>query len=138
MPAPSLQLVDDVWNQMLYHVLAMLPEEACGLIGGSAGRGQVVLPVTNAAQSSVRYRMDPAGQVKALLAIEAQGLELVAIFHSHPAGPAGPSATDVAEYAYPEAVCLIWSPDPEWTCRGYDLADGSARAIRLVLPEGRD
>jgi len=44
-----------------------------------------------------------------MLAMEAEGLELIAIYHSHPDGPARPSATDVANAYYPDTVQLIIS-----------------------------
>ena len=52
--------------------------------------------------------MEPAEQVRAFAEMENKGLELVGIFHSHPAGPGtaeaarvGLSPTDIAEAAYP-------------------------------------
>lgn len=136
MAASKLWIPDDLWARMLSHVMASLPDEACGLVGGVAGRAQTVIEVENADHSPLRYRMDPAGQVNGLLAIEGQGLELVAIYHSHPRGPGDLSSTDLAEYAYPEAACLIWSPGPDWMCRGYDLSDGKVRPVSLVRPDG--
>lgn len=119
---------------MLDHVLAALPEEACGLLGGRNGRVLRVLPVANAARSSVRFVMEPQGQVRAMMALEAEGMEMVGIFHSHPEGPPGPSATDLAEAAYPEAAHLIWSPAPQgWSCRAFRIEADGARPIALAL-----
>ena len=68
------------------------------------------LPVENMLHSPVRFQMEPSAQFKALLNIEEAGQELLAIFHSHPTGPARPSETDVAEFYYPGALVLIASP----------------------------
>jgi len=38
-----------------------------------------------------------------------RGEELFAIFHSHPAAPAEPSALDMAQAGYPDALYLIVS-----------------------------
>ncbi len=101
------------------HVQASAPLEACGLLAGRAGVVSAVIPVANQALSAVRFQMEPAEQLQALQWIDAQGLELVGIFHSHPAGPDRPSATDIAEAAYP-VVNLIWSrAGAEWYVRGY-------------------
>jgi proteasome lid subunit RPN8/RPN11 len=113
---------------MLAHVMACLPEEACGLVGspqsdGPAGPSPVngaqtieaviVLPVENELHSQVRFRMAPAEQLKAFYRLEEQKLELAAIYHSHPQGPVHPSATDLAEFAYPGVWMVILSPlDP--------------------------
>lgn len=117
--AAELILFPEARQKMLRHCLACLPEEACGMLGGafSAGPGgpavaQAVLPVTNALHSPVRFRMDPREQWKAFNCLDAQELDLVAIFHSHPTGPEHPSPTDLAEFAYPGVFSLILSPCP--------------------------
>ena len=53
--------------------------------------------------------MEPTQQIKSMLNIEAKGLTLLAIFHSHPHGPQTPSETDIAKAYYPEVVHLIIS-----------------------------
>jgi proteasome lid subunit RPN8/RPN11 len=53
--------------------------------------------------------MNPHQQIEALLALEAAGWQLLAIYHSHPQGPELPSATDIALAFYPEAVNIIVS-----------------------------
>jgi proteasome lid subunit RPN8/RPN11 len=118
------------YQQMLEHLLGCLPAEGCGLVGGLPGelRSQLVLAVPNALNSPLRFRMAPAEQLKAFYALEARGLELLAVFHSHPAGPNHPSATDLAEFAYPGVLYLIWSPAAEgWQCLAYRIA-GTAYA----------
>lgn len=111
------------WQTMLDHVLACMPEEACGLAAGRHGIVGLVLPIENVAHSSLRFRMEPSAQVQALLGIEEQGLELLAIYHSHPFGPPGPSPTDRAEASYPEAAAIIWCSDGgQWQARAFDLS----------------
>ena len=128
---------------MLDHLKACLPEEACGLLGGlpaDLGRGQparctAVLPVTNADHSPVRFSMDPEEQLRAFHWIEEQGLELVGIFHSHPTGPSHPSATDLAEFAYPGVLYLIWSPGahgPDWQLHAFRIDGGAYSVVELV------
>jgi proteasome lid subunit RPN8/RPN11 len=122
------------WRSMLQHVRACLPEEACGMLAGDAGRVRWVLPVTNIARSSVCFRMDPQEHVRALLRIEEAGLSLLGIFHSHPSGPSMPSERDVAEAAYPEAAYLIWyRSDGEWECRAFDLYSEGVREIPILI-----
>jgi proteasome lid subunit RPN8/RPN11 len=108
---------------MLDHVLASMPEEACGIVAGWHGKVIQVRPIENVAHSPFRFRMEPRAQVEALLSLEVQGLELLAIYHSHPFGPPGPSETDMAEVTYPEAAALIWcSESGEWCARAFDLS----------------
>jgi proteasome lid subunit RPN8/RPN11 len=94
---------------MLEHVQAAYPLEACGLLGGEDGRALCLYPVDNILQSPTRYEMNPLQQVQAMLDMDAQGVALLAVYHSHPHGPARPSPTDIALAYYPEAVQVIIS-----------------------------
>ncbi len=119
---------------MLADVSARTPEEACGLVAGRARRAERVYRVSNALHSPVRFRLDPAEQIHIFLEIEKLGLELVAIYHSHPNGPAIPSPTDVAESAYPETINLIWSAaDGKWHCRGFIIQNGEVAEVPIEI-----
>jgi [CysO sulfur-carrier protein]-S-L-cysteine hydrolase len=122
---------------MLAHVQQAQPSEACGLLGGPPGEVARVYCVENVYHSPVAYYMDPAGQVAAMLDIEAAGWDVVGIFHSHPAGPPSPSPTDVAQALYPEAVYLILAPDgpASWGMRGFEIDQGRVREVALELVE---
>ena len=58
------------WVFMRDHIVAQLPEEACGLIGGVGDEARLVLPVTNELHSPVRFRMSPQEQLEAFLRFE--------------------------------------------------------------------
>lgn len=115
-------------EQMLAWVQTCLPEEACGLLGGLDGEARLLVTIENELHSPVRFRMRPEAQLRAFRQLEAEGLDLLAIFHSHPTGPAVPSARDIAEGFYPEALTLIWSPGANgWSLRGFWMEPGGAR-----------
>lgn len=136
MPYRHLTLTTAQRDQMVAHVTRHAPEEACGILAGSAGSVVQVYPVENLLHNPVAYEMDPVQQVQAMLALEAQGWDLCGIFHSHPAGPPVPSATDLAQAYYPDAVYLILAPTgPAWGVRGFSLADGRAQEVPLQLVE---
>jgi len=118
------------------HVLACMPEEACGIAAGRHGIVSDVRPIENVAHSPVRFRMEPTAQVEALLDLEAQGLELLAIYHSHPSGPLGPSPTDLAEASYPEAATMIWCCEGgQWRARAFDLSGTAPAEVEIkILP----
>lgn len=110
------------------------PIEACGLVAGQSGTSISVFPTRNLLASPTRYQMDPVDQVRSMLAIQKQGLDLLAIYHSHPYGPRHPSPLDIAEAAYPEAAYLIWSRDRwEWTCRAFMIAESRTIEVELEL-----
>jgi proteasome lid subunit RPN8/RPN11 len=82
-----------------------------------------MLPIENALHSPVRFCMAPAAQLQAFQALEADGLDLLAIFHSHPTGPREPSPTDLAEFAYPGVLSLILFPTDAqaWSARAFHI-----------------
>jgi proteasome lid subunit RPN8/RPN11 len=136
-PVARLLVPIDHWQTMLDHVLACMPEEACGIVAGRQGIVAQVRPIENAAHSPFRFRMEPRGQVEALLDLEAQGLELLAIYHSHPATPAYPSPTDIARAFYPDVVYMLVSlMNPEQaTLRGFRIVDGKVEEITLEIED---
>jgi proteasome lid subunit RPN8/RPN11 len=108
------------WNQMLADVRERAPLEACGLVGGMLQCSLAVYPIDNIHQSPVRFLMDPAQQLRVFQDLDEKNWDLLAIYHSHPNGPAHPSPTDMEEAAYPEAVNLIWSRrNKSWNCRAF-------------------
>lgn len=133
MKPEKLNLPLRLWREMREQVSAATPREACGLIAGRGDQAEGIYPISNALNSPVRFRMDPYEQLKAFEAIEESGLELVAIYHSHPRGPEIPSQTDIEEARY-EAAALIWSPrGNEWQARAFWLDETSATEIPLDI-----
>lgn len=123
------------YSEMLQHVERHAPLEACGLLAGRHGRVEKVIPVRNKAQSPVRFLMDPHEQLQAFEWIDSQALDLVGIFHSHPAGPEAVSPTDIREAAY-EVVHVVWSrPAREWRVRAFWIENGQVQEVHLSILE---
>jgi proteasome lid subunit RPN8/RPN11 len=102
------------------HVASIAPEEACGLVAGEGNQAQIIFPITNILHDRFRFRMAPEEQLDAFIQAEAEGLEIIAIYHSHPHGIDHPSTTDVAELTFPGIVYIIWyQSDVEWQCCAY-------------------
>ena len=125
-------------EEMLAHLRAHLPEEACGLLGGARGKVRRVYPVENAQHSPYAYSMEPKEQLEAMMAIENEGWEILAIFHSHPSGPSVPSTTDVAQAYYPESLYVIVAPDREreFRARAFEIVEERVREVELVIGNG--
>ena len=122
-------------SAMERHINFIAPQEACGLLGGHQQAVELVLAVKNAAESRTRFLMDPRAQLRAMEQIELEGMELVAIFHSHPKGPSVPSSTDIAEAAYP-VVNIIWSKvGRRWQTRGFLIEAGKVEEVALNILE---
>lgn len=134
--APRLRLTAAHWQAVCDQLTRELPNEACGLLGGRAGQVLAVYPIRNELASPVAYRMDPAEQLAAFLALETAGWELTGIYHSHPRGPAEPSPTDLAQAYYPEALYLICSPTGApgvWQGRAFQLEAGHSVEVPVDL-----
>jgi [CysO sulfur-carrier protein]-S-L-cysteine hydrolase len=131
-----LRIPQSIWSQLLTEITTHLPEEACGLLAGTYDQVAEILPIENILHSSNRYRMDPRQQLAAFQHIDKVGFELLAIYHSHPDGPAAPSATDIAEAYYPEAVYLIIARVKDiFSPRGYLIQSGQVNEIIIEILE---
>jgi len=132
-----LKLKPEYWRAMRQHVAALAPLEACGLLAGKGDSVEAVLRVRNAEQSPVRFRMDPQEQFNAFEWIEANGLEMIGIYHSHPSGPETASATDIAEAAY-EVVHVIWSRSKRtWKARGFWIEAEEVAEVNIQIVNGQ-
>jgi proteasome lid subunit RPN8/RPN11 len=130
----SISLSTKDWGQILEHVRSVLPEEACGFVAGRDGFAAAILPVTNQLHSPVRFQMEPQQQLKAMMWIDENGLEILAIYHSHPSGPAMPSPTDIAEFYFPEAFCMIVSPGGvEWQGRAFQISKAGFEELKVEI-----
>ena len=124
-----------ILQEMVDHVTHHAPLEACGLLAGTGNRVEKVMGVRNQAQSPVRFVMDPYEQLKAFDWIESNGLDLLGIFHSHPAGPETVSATDVAEAAYEVVHVILSYTGAQWQARGFWIANDKASEVTLQITE---
>jgi proteasome lid subunit RPN8/RPN11 len=131
-----MRIAQKLIDEMVAHAREDLPNECCGMVGGTGEEASVVVPVVNSAASPLRFEMDPQGQYNALKAIEDDGTEMLAIYHSHTKSPAYPSQTDVNQAVnWPDAVYLIVSlQDPEQPeVKGYWLKDLTIADVELIV-----
>jgi proteasome lid subunit RPN8/RPN11 len=129
-----MKIPRDVYDELLAHAREDAPNECCGLIGGQDGVARTVYRARNAEASPLRYNLDPQDQFRIMTAMEEEGEELSAIYHSHTASPAYPSQTDINLAAYPETIYLIVSlAGGEKDLRGFRIEDGEVTEVDLVL-----
>lgn len=132
MQRAALQLPVTLAEQIVAHALDGCPEEVCGLI---SGRDRVALQVHRGRNVSptplTAYELD-VETLALQIRFEEAGLELVAIYHSHPAGPAAPSPTDIARAAYPGVVHIICSlAGGRPRLRGFAITDGQVSEVLI-------
>ncbi|MBI5232042.1 MAG: M67 family metallopeptidase [Coriobacteriales bacterium] len=112
------------------------PLETCGILAGTDGEVSALYPVRNAAASATYYSIDPAEQFATYTTIRESGAEVIGVYHSHPASPARPSATDIADAHDPEALYLIISLLGEPTVRAWRIAEGVTDEVTIEPTEG--
>ena len=104
-----MEIPEDLLNGLIEHARKEYPLESCGILGGKLGKITNFYPIVNTKKSSSCYLMEPEEQLRAFQEIEKKGLEVSAIYHSHPHTSAFPSQRD-ADYAfYPDSLILIIS-----------------------------
>ncbi|MBX3045923.1 MAG: M67 family metallopeptidase [Anaerolineales bacterium] len=141
----SFTLSKVLLEQIHTHAAASYPEEGAGFVlGRLEGEERVGLALHLApnlreqAARARRYLLDPREFLRAEQAAEAKGLELIAIFHSHPDHPNVPSEFD-REWALPWFSYLITSVrDGQATeTRSWRLADARIQFVEepIILKE---
>ena len=94
-----------------------LPNEACGLLVGeiigdgieAACRVHTQYPMENIDRSPEHFSFDPKEQFAVLREARAQGLRIIANYHSHPQSPSRPSQEDIRLAFDPNILYVILS-----------------------------
>ncbi len=85
-----------------------LPNESCAFLLGKKDRVVEILTMQNADQSAISFSIEPQDVLRAYDVAESKKLQVIGIFHSHPARPA-PSNTDKKFMEINPVVWLIYS-----------------------------
>ena len=92
-----VRLTRPALDQILAEAASAAPEECCGILLGHDGVIGEALPAMNVAIDRRRhFEIDPQALVDAHRAARGDGPDVIGYYHSHPAGPAEPSAVDRA------------------------------------------
>lgn len=135
-----LRLDSTAYARMIGHCYDGLPLEACGLLAGPKGSSDatVCYPTRNAARSSRVYEVHGLDYRDADDDAEANGLELLGVFHSHTHTDPYPSPTDVAAALFPQwHYVLVSLRDEAPMTRSFRIVDGKITEEPVVLIGGR-
>lgn len=106
------------------------PLEACGYLAGEDDLVKRHFPMTNIDRSATHFTFDPEEQFQILKKSRKTGLELIAVYHSHPVTPARPSAEDILLAYDPKMSYVIVSlANGQKTIKSFKIKDGK------VVPE---
>jgi proteasome lid subunit RPN8/RPN11 len=112
------------YEEMVAHAVSELPNECCGLLAGDihqspaqtgetpvlrVGQVERIYPLVNAAASPVEYLSDPKSMFAAVRDMHLQGIDILAVYHSHPTSNPVPSRTDLDRNYSPDVMTLIIS-----------------------------
>jgi [CysO sulfur-carrier protein]-S-L-cysteine hydrolase len=143
---PSGRLPRAIADALVRQARAEYPNEACGLIVGSApvaagGEALQYEACRNKAASPYRYEIHPDDLFRITVAADDADCVLWGIVHSHVKSPAVPSMTDIGLAFYPDALYLLVSladdqADPvtgEPSVRGWRILDGAIHEVDLEV-----
>jgi proteasome lid subunit RPN8/RPN11 len=114
-----LQVPQSIYQQMVEQARSELPNECCGLLagpkpgplGGEANLGLALrcYPLVNALASPVEYESEPKCMFQAVKDMRQHGIDVLAVYHSHPTSAPVPSGKDMARNYSPDVINLIIS-----------------------------
>ncbi|HEX2768958.1 MAG TPA: M67 family metallopeptidase [Geobacteraceae bacterium] len=104
-----LRLPRKIGDAVIAHANEGFPLEVCGILGGIDGAVSSFHRMTNTNQSNEHFMMDPREQFAVTKELRAKGLEMLAIYHSHPESPARPSTEDIRLALTPDVSHVIVS-----------------------------
>jgi [CysO sulfur-carrier protein]-S-L-cysteine hydrolase len=120
-----LQLPRTIYEEMLAHARAELPNECCGLLAGTPN-GRVICrySLINEAASPKEYLSEPRSMFAAVKDMRGRQIDILAVYHSHPTSEPVPSKTDLERNYSAEVVNFIISlKNGEAQMRGWWLSD---------------
>ena len=93
-----IKLLKTDYEKIVAHAEKELPNEACGLIGGTINGDskeiKKVYLLTNIDHSNEHFSLDPKEQLAAIKDMRQNGLVPLGNWHSHPESPSRPSDED--------------------------------------------
>lgn len=119
----------DLVAEIVAHAQEDAPNECCGVVAvqpGDPAHAVTVHRAANLAASPLRFEIDGLQVMKLIDAIESEGLELGAIYHSHTRTAPYPSQTDIN-------FAAGW-PGVEWIIVG--VANPNEPIVRSYLIDG--
>lgn len=117
----ELEVSRKLLDSLLCEAAAAYPDECCGILFGSANRIASHRPGANVHPTpETHFEIDPQALIEAHRAAREGGPQVAGYYHSHPASPPVPSATDQARAAGGGSIWAIvgegrvtfWRDDP--------------------------
>jgi proteasome lid subunit RPN8/RPN11 len=98
---------------MIAHAVAELPNECCGLLAGPPGQNGEVAEAThryaliNELSSPTEFHSEPRSMLAAVKDMRTKGIDVLAVYHSHPSSEPIPSKRDLERNYCSQVMNLI-------------------------------
>jgi proteasome lid subunit RPN8/RPN11 len=123
-------------NEVISHCQEVYPKEACGILAGKDGVVLKVYKMRNIENSNISYMMDSKEQFTVMENVRKEGLDMTAIYHSHPELDAYPSLKDTKLAFYPDSVYVIVSLlDREPKIKAFTIKEGKVEEVEVKVIE---
>jgi proteasome lid subunit RPN8/RPN11 len=132
-----IKIPRNILNDIIRQAFDELPNEACGLLTGTAdGVVQARYALTNIDHSPEHFSLSPQEQFAVLKAARRSGQQIIANYHSHPASPARPSEEDIRLAFDAKILYLILSLAAEKPdIKAFSITEGRVQPHRIEICE---
>lgn len=125
---------NQIIGQIYKHGNREFPFEACGYLAGCDNKVLKSYPMRNVDKSREHFSFDPKEQFEALKEFRKEGLDILAVYHTHPDTPARPSAEDIKLAYDPSILYVIVSLKAKGSLIGvYRVIKGKAVEVELII-----
>ncbi len=129
-----MKIPKEIVDAIFEHVTTLAPVEACGYLAGKDDRVLTYYRMTNIDQSEEHFTFDPEEQFRVIKATRKEGIELIGVYHSHPATPARPSKEDIRLAYDPAIIYVIVSlADSKKTVKSFRINGEEVTTERLEI-----
>lgn len=110
--------------------------EACGYLAGKGDEVTGYFPMRNQDQSSEHFTLDPQEQFSVIRRARSEGLEVLAVYHTHPVSPARPSPEDIKLAYDPNIIYVIASLlNGSQQIKAFRIVKGQVTEEELIIEE---
>ncbi|MBM3708486.1 MAG: M67 family metallopeptidase [Actinobacteria bacterium] len=129
-----LKIYQKIVDEIYRHALKEAPLEACGYLAGKKNIITKNYPMTNIDESRVHFTFDVNEQFRVIRDVRSNGLEVIAVYHSHPNSPARLSEEDIRLANDPDIYYIVVSAvRSNLDIRSFKIKDGVIKVEKLKV-----
>ena len=129
-----MRIKKDLIDKIYLQGEADAPFEACGYLAGKNDQILEYFPMKNMDHSSEHFSLDPKEQFSVTRLARQEGLEILAVYHTHTATPPRPSDEDLKLAHDPGIIYVIVSlAQGKRTSRAYRIVKGKVSEEKIII-----